>query len=80
MKANNDNLQIPREIKHWLYFKDIKNKDDFKTNLDVNVFQIIEENTLSVHSEFPFQLIISHTGTVEFEAINQISTQLFKKQ
>lgn len=79
LKANNDNLQIPREINHWLYFVDKKSREDFKRNLNSNNYRIAEERTLHDDSEFPFQLIISHTSTVEFETINQYTTELVKK-
>ncbi len=78
LKANNDNLQIPREINHWIYFLEKKSREDFKRNLNSNFYRIVEEETLQ-ESEFPFQLIISHTSTVEFETINHITTELLKK-
>lgn len=79
LKANNDDLQIPREISHWLYFVDNKSREDFKRNLNSNDYSLVEEKTLQDDSEFPFQLIISHTSPVEFESINQITTGLLNK-
>ncbi|KIL34241.1 hypothetical protein SD71_21645 [Cohnella kolymensis] len=79
LQSNNDNLQIPREISHWLYFVDNKSREDFKRNLNLNIFRIVEEKNLQDDSEFPLQLIISHTSTVEFETIYQITTELLKK-
>jgi hypothetical protein len=78
LKANNDNLQIPREINHWIYFLEKKSIEDFKRNLNSNFYRIVEEETLQ-ESGFPFRLIISHTSTVEFETINHITTELLKK-
>ncbi|MDB5052448.1 MAG: hypothetical protein JWM44_498 [Bacilli bacterium] len=79
LKANNDNHQIPREINHWIYFVDNKSREDFKRNLNSNIYRIVEEKKLKDDSEFPLQLIISHTSTVEFETIYQITTELLKK-
>ncbi|MCD9025445.1 DUF695 domain-containing protein [Cohnella silvisoli] len=78
LKANNDDLHIPREINHWVYFLENKNREDFKRNLDSNFYKIVEEGTLQ-ESEYPYRLIISHTSTVEFETINKITTELLKK-
>lgn len=79
LKANNDNLQIPREICHWLYFVDNKSREDFKRNLNSNIYKIVEEKKLQDDSEFPLQLIISQTTSVEFETMYQITTELLKK-
>jgi hypothetical protein len=78
LKANNDVHQIPREINHWICFLEIKNREDFKRSLDSSFYYIVEEVTLQ-GSEYPYQLIISHTSTVEFETINKIITELLKK-
>jgi len=78
LKANNDNLQIPREINHWIYFVEKKSREEFKRNLNLNLYRIVEEETLQ-ESEFPFRLIISNTSTVEIEMINHITTELLKK-
>lgn len=78
LKANNDVYQIPREINHWICFLEIKNREDFKRSLDSSFYNIVEEVTLQ-GSEYPYQLIISHTSTVEFETINKITTELLKK-
>ncbi len=78
LKANNDNLQILREINHWIYFPEIKSREDFKRNLNSNFYRIVEEETLQ-ESQYPYRLIISHTSTVEFETINKITTVLLKK-
>lgn len=78
LRANKDILKIPREIKHWIYFPDNASREDFKRNLDSNLYRIVEEDTLQ-ESEFPFQLVISQISNVEFETINHITTELLKK-
>ncbi|GAA0384795.1 DUF695 domain-containing protein [Paenibacillus motobuensis] len=78
LKANKDNLKIPREINHWIYFPEYVSREDFKRKLDSNLYRIVEEDTLQ-ESDFPFQLVISHTSNVEFETINHITTELIKK-
>jgi len=77
LKAYNDDLQIPREINHWVYFLDNKNKEDFKRNLNTNFYKIVEENTLQ-ETEYPYQLVISHYSAAEFETINKITTELLE--
>lgn len=77
LKANNDNLQLSREINHWVYFLEYKNIEDFKRKLDSNFYKIVEENTLQ-ESKYPYQLVISHYSTVEFETINKITSELLK--
>lgn len=79
MGNNGDHLQTAREIKHWLYFENQKSREDFKSQIDPNIYRIIEENELEEDSKFPFQLIISHTSAVEFETISQYTTELLKK-
>ncbi|KQN98977.1 DUF695 domain-containing protein [Paenibacillus sp. Leaf72] len=79
LKANNDNLQIPREICHWLNFKDFESRETFKRNLNTNVYKCVKEEAHDEESEFQFQLLISHTSTVELEAIYQYTTDLLNK-
>jgi len=77
--AYSDDHQVPREIKHWVYFLEIKNREDFKRNLDSSFYNIVEEAILQDDSKYPYQLVISHTSTSEFETINKITTELLTK-
>ncbi|MDF2921618.1 MAG: hypothetical protein K0R57_532 [Paenibacillaceae bacterium] len=79
LKANHDNHHIPREIKHWIYFKDSREREDFKNSLNLNFYRIVEENTQPDRSEHSFELILSHTGTAEFETITPFTTELLEK-
>ena len=74
-----DDHQVPREIKHWVYFLEIENREDFKRNLDSSFYNIVEEVILHDDSKYPYQLVISHISTSEFETINQITTELLTK-
>lgn len=78
LKSHHDNLQLPREIRHWIYFPEIPNSEQFKARLDTNVYRIIEEETIR-DSGYPYQLVISHTSSAEFETINKTTTELLKQ-
>lgn len=78
LKTNNDDLQIPREVSHWIYFRNINSRESFKSKMNKSLYTSIEEQKVQENSDFSYQLIVSHITTVQLESINQHTTCLFQ--
>lgn len=78
LKTNNDDPQIPREVSHWFYFRNIDSRDSFKSKMNKNLYTNIDEQKVQENTEFSYQLIVSHITTVQLESINQHTTGLFQ--
>lgn len=75
LEKQNDALHIPREVRHWLYFKDEESRGAFKKEVTKSGYQIAEENQLE-EQEYGYQLLISHISAVDLDTINKATTRL----
>lgn len=77
LKARGDRLEIPRKVSHWIYFKSIDARDEYKFLVEREGFKIEHETFINKKGQDrPFCLQISRLDTTELQNINHISLKL----
>jgi uncharacterized protein (TIGR01619 family) len=72
-----DNLEKPRPVDHWLYFRTEKDRDAFIESIKIDGFKI-ESTDLVQESEYPHQLKISNITAVDIDIISTVTLKLNK--
>lgn len=78
LQESGDQLDKPRKIDHWMYFKTAADQNCMLTYLKSNSY-IIESKEVDKNMDNPFKLQISHVGKVDLPSINQITLSLRKQ-
>jgi regulator of RNase E activity RraB len=79
LKGHGDLHHIPREVNHWVYFKDEEKREQFKKVVSQEGFDVIDERLLEEDSPHPYQLTLSNISAVNLISINIITTALLKR-
>ena len=77
LRQAGDNLEKPRQVDHWIYFANKKDKNSFVESIKEEGFKIEAENKLQ-DIELPYQLHISRIDYVVPNEINKTTLSLRK--
>lgn len=75
---NGDNLEKPRRVDHWLYFKSSADRDRFVTFAEREKFKV-EGKTANIKRPLPFGLQLSSVSKIDIETISAITLMLRKE-
>ena len=78
LQKGGDDLTKSRQIDHWLYFSNEKNRNLFEKLITQNGFKIETKEKID-DQEKPFKLHISRNDKVDSESISKITLELRKK-
>lgn len=70
-----DNLQTPRKVDHWIYFKNEKSRDQFISDIAEMGF-IIEDKGVIKKSKYKFKLQISRVDRIDTRSITRVTVEL----
>lgn len=77
LEASGDDILQPRQVDHWMYFKDEPGRDRFEKFIIANGFKI-ENKSKQEEGSLPYMLHISRVDNVDIESITKLT--LFLRQ
>ncbi len=77
LEKNGDNLEKPREVFHWIYFKSEKERENFLNIVSKENFSVVSKN-LNKKDEFKYSLQIKRVDKVGYEFIDEYTLYLWK--
>ncbi|MFL9832328.1 DUF695 domain-containing protein [Flavobacterium sp. ST-87] len=78
LKNGGDDLTKSRQVDHWIYFSNEKNRDLFEKRIAKNGFKIENKEKID-DPDKPFKLHISRDDKVDSESISKITLELRKR-
>jgi regulator of RNase E activity RraB len=78
LQNGGDNLLEARQVDHWLYFKNINDRNIFEVDIVKIGFKIESKETID-NTTKPFSLHISRVDKVDIESITQVTLDLRNK-
>jgi hypothetical protein len=78
LQESGDNLEKPRKVDHWLYFKTEGDRDCILSYLKERNFKVEEKEKIK-NSGYHFKLHISRADKVDVDSITQITLELKKR-
>jgi uncharacterized protein (TIGR01619 family) len=72
-----DDLSKPRQVDHWIYFRNVKDREAFVNQVKNQNFKI-ESMDVVKEEKFPFQLHISRKDNVDLQSICKVTLELKK--
>ena len=70
LEENGDKLTKEREVDHWVYFKNEKDRTFFLEKIKDEGFKIIDQNHIKKGGEFPYSLHISRVDLVDWDSVD----------
>jgi len=77
LRNEGDNLLIPREVFHWIYFKNENEKDNYLKDVQKLGFVLVSSN--KIDDKFPYQLQIKRIDKVDENSVNNYVIYLWEK-
>lgn len=74
-----DPLSIKRDVHHWIYFKNIEDREKFKIEISKEGYSLVERNNELDVDEGSFGLHIVRDDKVDLESINEVTISLLRK-
>ncbi|MFI5172190.1 MAG: DUF695 domain-containing protein, partial [Chitinophagales bacterium] len=75
--AQGDDLSKPRQVDHWIYFKDKKDRENFAKKVKTMNYKVESMNIVS-STDYIYQLQISREDLVNIDSITKITDELRK--
>ncbi|WP_081092249.1 ribonuclease E inhibitor RraB [Peribacillus simplex] len=75
LMKSGDELEPPREVKHWLYFKNMKMLKQFVQAIKKHDFSLADES-VDVEEDGRYLLSISRIDSVNIASINEVTDML----
>lgn len=72
-----DKLSTVREVFHWIYFKNEKDKNNYLTEVLAEGFVLVSSN--KIDDKFPYQLQIKRIDKVDENSVNEYVIYLWGK-
>lgn len=72
-----DKLITAREVFHWIYFKNEKDKNNYLTEVLTKGFVLVSSN--KIDDKFPYQLQIKRIDKVDENSVNEYVIYLWRK-
>ena len=78
LESNGDPLTKRREVHHWIYFKAKADRLDFLSKIKDEGFQIINQDTITEKTDFPYSLQIARVDNVDIDSVNDYTLNLWE--
>ncbi|MFH6986622.1 ribonuclease E inhibitor RraB [Flavobacterium collinsii] len=72
-----DKLTASREVFHWIYFKDEKQRKNYLTEVSKKGFELVSSD--KINDKFPYQLQIKRIDKVDENSVNDYVIYLWEK-
>ncbi|RKR09965.1 regulator of ribonuclease activity B [Flavobacterium sp. 81] len=77
LRNGGDKLTASREVFHWIYFKDEKQRNNYLTEVSKKGFELVSSN--KINDKFPYQLQIKRIDKVDENSVNDYVIYLWEK-
>lgn len=71
-----DALAKPRQIDHWLYFREHQDREHFLVQVEKENFEVSALSNDNEDEEFPYLLVVSRVDNPEWASINTLTDRL----
>ncbi|MDD9265518.1 DUF695 domain-containing protein [Paenibacillus sp. GCM10023248] len=78
LKRRGDNLELVREVQHWMYFSDSKRMNEVKSKVGQLGYRVIASEMDTERVVEPYVLQISKMHTLDVPTVNEITKELFE--
>ncbi|PIF32333.1 regulator of ribonuclease activity B [Flavobacterium sp. 9] len=72
-----DKLTASREVFHWIYFKEEKQRNNYLIEVSKKGFELVSSN--KINDKFPYQLQIKRIDKVDENSVNDYVIYLWEK-
>lgn len=78
LEVNGDLVEKERPVDHWIYFKNLTDRENFLDKINGLGFEIVEKEETN-SEELPFSLQLSRVDKVDYESVNEYVLFLWQK-
>ena len=76
LEERGDKLNVPREVNHWIYFKNEEDRGAFERAVNVQNFTTIDSGFDQNYGEYAYKLVVAKTENVDVGDIDSYSSLL----
>lgn len=77
MEEAGDNLQAPRPVEHWFYFREMTNRSQMANWLIQEGFEVLDSLQVDEKNDLPLQLHVARTEQPVHRHIHELTWQLY---